>query len=293
MSLRNGGQAFRRGWRRLVICIVLLSALLAYSSRQSPIHLINRLPSDVISPLKISAGKVGFWLSDYFSVYISNSTAASRLKTTERELARLQSRLVEVDHLKRQVAELREQLEFSESRKDLDLVSAELITRNTSEFGSQLLIKVNTQINAEIDIGDPVIASNALIGQIIKIENHIGTVMLLTDPKSAVDIRLKSSQARGVAIGTSQGAIGGLRLKYLSQDERIEEGEEILTSGLDGKFPSDLPIGHVEYVDDKTSGESKRVHVRPTIQPEKLRYVFIVVGHSGLSSDGNHYQEKP
>ena len=116
--------------------------------------------------------------------------------------------------------------------------------------------------------------------------------MLLSDSKSAVDVRLSPSGVHGVAVGSGEESNYGLKLKYLSQDETITAGDRLFTSGRDGKFPSELSVGRIASMIGTDTTKVGQVEVEPPLSLSGLKYVFIVIGQSGLSADGATYQEQ-
>ena len=140
-------------------------------------------------------------------------------------------------------------------------------------------------------MGAPVVTADALIGQIIEIDGTRAEVMLLSDPRSAVDVQLSRSGVRGVAVGQGQEGNFNLDLKYMSQDVAIQDNDMLLTSGKDGKFPVGLPVGKVKKIDLDTDGAGTSYTIMPPSNFVASRYVFVVRGRSGLSADGSEYKE--
>ena len=283
----------RQGWRRFWLTLIAFSCIAFYSTGSSPNHFINEAPATLVRPFVLFSGAIGRNFRDVASVYLKNSEASQKLNLANAELNRLKTELIELDRLKRQVNMLREQLEFSDKRKDLDLVPAEIISKANSGFSRGWTIKIDPAVKSSIERGSPVVASNALIGQVIAIDGHVAEVMLLSDAKSAVDVRFSESGVLGIAIGSGERAGYGLRLKYLSQDKAVETGERLLTSGRDGKFPSDLSVGVITTVIRNGTARQDHIQIAPPVSLDQLKYVFVVVGQSGLSADGSSYSEKP
>ena len=66
----------------------------------------------------------------------------------------------------------------------------------------------------------------------------------------------------------------------------------LLTSGKDGKFPIGLPVGQVRSVDGAELVDGQAYTIMPASDLTALRFVFVVRGRSGISADGNGYEEK-
>jgi hypothetical protein len=90
-----------------------------------------------------------------------------------------------------------------------------------------------------------VIAAEGVVGRIARSVGPYAEVQLLTDARSAVDVVLPRSESRGVMKGTGSDSRYVCRVEYVLKKEAIEIGDNVLTSGLGGSFPRDLPVGKV------------------------------------------------
>ena len=68
--------------------------------------------------------------------------------------------------------------------------------------------------------------------------------MLLTDPGSTIAVRVQRNREEGLL----EGKLDRCALKYVSYYADIQEGDLLVTSGLDGIFPKGLPVATVVKV---------------------------------------------
>lgn len=107
---------------------------------------------------------------------------------------------------------------------------------------------------AQLDIGarDGVQEGTALIdaggvyGQVIAVAPLRSTVMLISDPAHAIPVLVQRSGVRTIAYGT--GDIDRLNIPNVPQSADIREGDELITSGLGGRFPAGLRVGRISSV---------------------------------------------
>ena len=71
-------------------------------------------------------------------------------------------------------------------------------------------------------------------------------VLLLTDPNSGIDVLVQRTRARGIVSGSLE---NGTVLKYVKRSEDIQEGDRLITSGIDGVFPKGMMVGHGDQGD--------------------------------------------
>ncbi len=92
----------------------------------------------------------------------------------------------------------------------------------------------------------------------------------ITSPFSAIGVEVRGNF--GILKGRGEQL---LVLDYIYPTSGIREGDEVITSGLDGIFPEGIPVGKVERV-LSTPGIFLTVEVRPYFSLKTLRFVGII-----------------
>jgi rod shape-determining protein MreC len=101
-------------------------------------------------------------------------------------------------------------------------------------------------------------------------------VQLSVDPKSTIDVRVPRTGARGMlrGIGWDEGFVA--RITHLNPNAKLEPGDLVVTTGVDGRFPAGLPVGRVLSLKPRP-GQQPRVLVRPVVDFGKLSRVLVVI----------------
>ncbi|MGE5204675.1 MAG: rod shape-determining protein MreC [Chlamydiota bacterium] len=117
-----------------------------------------------------------------------------------------------------------------------------------------------------------VITADGVVGKVLRVFPSTSQVLLINDPSSGVGAILEKSRLQGVIKGTPNGE---LVLDKMMSDERVEPGDQLLTSGGDQIFPKGLPIGTVKSV---SPGKDVflRVAVKPAAQLSQLEEVLVI-----------------
>ncbi|MCD8383856.1 MAG: rod shape-determining protein MreC, partial [Clostridiales bacterium] len=103
------------------------------------------------------------------------------------------------------------------------------------------------------------------------------TVVTVIDPDTSMGALVFSTGEDGLLEGDLTLMLeGACRLSYLSTDSAIAVGDEVLTSGLGGVYPSGLVIGTVERVETTSSGVELYAVLRPAADLEALEEVFVI-----------------
>ena len=71
------------------------------------------------------------------------------------------------------------------------------------------------------------------------------TCSLAADPKSSIDVVVARTGGRGVVKGIAGSDRYRTRIEYLERKDEAAEGDLVVTSGLGGFFPRDLPVGKI------------------------------------------------
>ncbi len=113
-------------------------------------------------------------------------------------------------------------------------------------------------------------------------------VLLITDPSSSVAALIQSSRAPGIV----SGHLGReLTMNYLPQEETVNVGDVVLTSGMGGDHPKGLVIGQVVEVHRRDIDPFQEALVRPAVNFDKLENVLVITSFEPVDVQGAIDQE--
>ncbi|MBF0491478.1 MAG: rod shape-determining protein MreC [Deltaproteobacteria bacterium] len=137
-------------------------------------------------------------------------------------------------------------------------IPAKVLACNPSDLIQTLRINVGKK--QSIALGDPVIVPEGLVGIVSEVYEDSSVVMLVTDTHFQASASLKNKVQKGLMKGFHKKMdfdryFAMNRLEYLQNSSDIQEGDEAQTSGLDGFFPTGIPLGKISKVlrDEKNS----------------------------------------
>jgi rod shape-determining protein MreC len=113
-----------------------------------------------------------------------------------------------------------------------------------------------------------------LVGRVVEpISAKQARVQLITDGDSGVGVYTERFRVVGVLQGDAKGRCV---LKYIVKTNReVVEGEEILTSGLDGIYPSGIPVGRILSIVAPETDLFKKIVVEPYFDLSELDQVAV------------------
>lgn len=212
---------------------------------------------------------------------MSSQESASQLKKFKKHYAAKKILEEEVANLKKENNELRSMLRFVK-RSHHSLVPARVIKRTSSNWWSSFVI--NKGIRHGIATDSPVRSELGLVGKTAQISSNSSAVILLTDEKCRVAVRVEGTREQGIIMGFrgDYEGRGLLRLKFLSKDANIPAGRRVYSSGAGGLFPENVLIGTVvSFVERDIYGEAT---VRPAVDFSTVQNVFVIKQENNKAS---------
>ena len=149
-------------------------------------------------------------------------------------------------------------------------VAAQVIGTSGSEQSRVLYLDKGSKDGIKMDMA--VVTPTGIVGKIVQVFPSSSQVLPINDQFSGVGVVLKDTRLQGILKGAQNGAT---TLQYIMSDEKVEPGEEVLTSGGDRIFPKGLPVGRVVSVEP---GKDLFLNIRvvPSARLDQLEEVLIV-----------------
>ncbi len=261
--------------RRATLVLVLILLLLAGMLLRPSGHLqpVENVVFTVLAPLQYGLHWMGTQVSDRLQVIRELGSLEARNRELQATVDSLMIENVRLREAEIESANLREQLHFKLSNPTYELLAAEVIGYDPSNLLHYIVIDRGSQDG--IASGMPVVTARGLVGKIASVYPHSARVMLLTDPSSSVSALIQSSRASGVVQGSGR---LGLTMRYIEQNEQVEVGDIVLSSGLGGNLPKRLVIGKVTSITREQVEMFQEVHVQSAVQFDRLEMVLVIQG---------------
>jgi rod shape-determining protein MreC len=179
------------------------------------------------------------------------------------ELNQLQSKAAEADRLGLL-------LNFRQSHQNISMVAARVIGTSADTASQTLYLDRGERDGIRRNMG--VITPDGVVGKIIESYRDASQVLLLTDKDSGVGAMLAESRIQSPVGGVGEPL---LTMKYVANDDVVNIGEHVVTSGMDRIFPRDLPVGTVTQI--KAGNPFKLIRLRPAANLERLEEVIVLL----------------
>jgi rod shape-determining protein MreC len=218
------------------------------------------------------------WLATRYQAiqtYFSAPEDVNRLRLQNTELqAEVASLRAEIINLKQQVAETRilsALVDFARANPENRYQAANVIGKDPSPFMQYVIIDRGS--DDALRRGMPVVTSQGLVGRIAAVLPGAARVQLITDPASAINVKLEPSQAPGILQGL---VTGNLVVDMIPKTYAVNPGDLVLSSGLGGNYPPNLIIGQVVNVRSRENDLFQRASIQPSVDFENLNIVLVI-----------------
>ncbi len=161
----------------------------------------------------------------------SHSQLVAENRELRNQLLLANARLTRLQTAALDNAQLRELLNVAE-RSGLDVQLAPILDIDLDPVKQRLVLDAGGREG--VHVGQAVIDAGGLMGQVISVTGGTSTVLLLTDPDHAVPVTVARNGVRLIVYGRGD----TLELRDIPLSAGVEVGDEIVTSGLGGRFPA-------------------------------------------------------
>lgn len=261
----------------LLVAAVLLSVALSLGSAVfGGTDPVSNAVNAVATPFRTGVSAVLDWFGGVRDYVLHYDQLHEELDSLRARVAELEDEVRQNEEAAKENEKLRELLDLQQKRADFSFQSARVSERSTDNWSNTLTLSRGS--DAGLEVGDCVITeTGALVGVLREVGVNWSTVSTVINTTTQLGGIVNRTYSAGVLEGdfTLMGQ-GKLKLSYLSDSAQLVSGDEVLTSGKGGVYPSGLVVGTVDGVFTDPSGINRYAVVTPTAVLEDLTEVFII-----------------
>ncbi len=211
------------------------------------------------------------WVITTYDSYIDLKDAKYDAVILKKENMELKTQLNILASTSTENERLRKLLDFKD-KSQFKLLSCEVIQADPSFLYKNL--RINRGKNDGVQYGMGILTTQGVVGVVIRVYNTFSDILLLTDPNSNMDVIVARNRRRGILQG---GLSFAMQFKYFERGNNLLIGDEIVTSGLTGAFPSGIPIGKVVKINSSQDNVAQIVEVEPIIDFSDLKEALVLL----------------
>jgi len=258
---------------RLLIFSALSLAFLLADARFNYLATLRQVAAVIVYPfqrLAAAPASLGQRATEFFVTHSALRGDNARLARENFENSAL---LQQLEALRAENAQLRD-LHAARSRQDIDFTAAEVLYAARDPFARKVVVDRGSR--DDVRAGQPVVDNRGVLGQVTRVYPWLAEVTLITDKSQFVPVQNVRNGLRAVLAGT--GSDGSLELKFIPLNADFQNGDRLVTSGIDGIYPPGLPVAQITHVERSAAQLFARITCAPLAGVASHAHVLIVSG---------------
>ncbi|MDD3806760.1 MAG: rod shape-determining protein MreC [Candidatus Marinimicrobia bacterium] len=250
----------KRRFQISTIFLLIVSFLIFSGTSHPAIYYMQIWFSDILAPLKEPI----VILKELTETRKTNEMLSRHLIQLSQEAARFTS-------LSEENQRLREMLDLKRT-SSYDLLPALVLSEGIHKSVNSLLL--NKGKKDSVDVNDPVLNVQGLVGRIFFVGESSSLAQLLVDPNLRVSVKIQPSGAKGILqwYGKNRFLIADI-----SSTLEVKPGNLVVTSGYSDIYPNDLPVGIVSELTPSPDGFTNLVFGDFLVNFNQIHEVFILL----------------
>jgi rod shape-determining protein MreC len=125
-----------------------------------------------------------------------------------------------------------------------------------------------------VKLNMPVAMAGGIVGRVVSLGPNWAMVQVITDKQAGVGAMLQTSRAMGEVRGLDNARC---EIMNISSSENVQEGESIVTTGLDRIYPKGLLVGTVERIEEDPNAPWHRIIIKPAAPIDRAEHVLVLL----------------
>jgi rod shape-determining protein MreC len=217
---------------------------------------------EALTALRTGSADITRWVS-------SRRTLLAGNRALSVEVERLQGEVLRLRDAERDKARLLELFGAQPSPPPGTVPARLIAVESSGPFRTGLL---DRGASDGVCVDGVIVAPGGLVGRVIAVGPHTARLQLLSDKTAAAGVLLPRGGRAAVAKGDGK---GGIAVEYVPTIEPVEKNDLIVSSGTDGVYPENLPVGRVSSL-AKKSTLFWDIQLEPAADPRRESMVFVL-----------------
>lgn len=269
-------QFFNRGPSpavRLVFFSVLSLLLLFVDARYRYLESTRSALSVLVSPVQKLATMPGALWHQAGEFFVTQHSLLEENGMLHRQHEGDAARLSQLQALQLENRQLRTLLDLPQ-RSEFSAIAAEIVYAERDVFKRKVL--VDKGADAKVQPGQVVMDDQGIVGQVTRVYPWMSEVTLITEKDHAVPVQVQRNGLRTIVFGA--GDTSTLSLRYMPISSDIQNGDLLVTSGIDGLYPQGIPVAKVVKIERDAAYPFARVSCLPVGGVDRYRHLLILSG---------------
>lgn len=230
----------------------------------------------ITTPVRGGINSVVNWMEDRYDYSFKYDQLTAQNAELKKQVAEMEEEIRQAQSANQENDRFRSLLGFQEKHRDFKMEPAIITAHGTSNWEASFTISKGE--SAGVSARDCVVDEfGNLVGIVTTVGPNWATVTTVVDTGTNLGGLIGRTDIAAILEGDfALMAQGTLKLSYLPENSEIIAGDEVLTSGMGGVFPSGVVVGTVVEVHTDASGVGRYAVIAPDADLENLRQIFVI-----------------
>jgi rod shape-determining protein MreC len=249
----------------LSLALLVLDARFRYTEGLRSVLALAVYPLQTLATMPAALGeRISGYFASQSQLREENAELRAKLLIASQAAQRFEAAQAETSRLRRLIG--------AAERLPLKATPAEILYNGRDPYSRKVVIDKGSRNG--ISAGSPVVDESGVVGQVTRAQMLSAEVTLLTDKEQAIPVQVVRNGLRAVAFGA--GSSGMLELRFMAANAEIQNGDKLVTSGIDGTYPPGLPVATVARIERDAAYAFARIVCQPAAGVESGSYVLVL-----------------
>lgn len=270
----------KKDFIKLFLAVIFISSGVIILNFVSGTLSVSNVLNFLMTPLKAVSQNIANSTAETLKKKKTEDEYKQEIEKLKNELRTLRAVAVDYYNVKRENAQYLKFYDFKKQNKDLKFISGSIISKDPNELFGSFSLSVGS--NSEVAKNNPVITENGLVGRVSEVSLNSCKVDTIFSPNIKAGVINPRTGDTGVICGDVKLADQNLtKMMYLSAQNTMQVDDIIVTSGLGGMYPKDVPVGKVKEIRHDDFDSSFYAVIEPFDNIKDIIDVFVVTDFLG------------
>lgn len=274
MKIKNQSSLSSKYWLLIfvTICVILLGVE-RFSDSGGPLRFIANY---TIIPMQKGISHVGMWMNDVSENFETLSELRKKNEELQAKVDELTITNTRLQQEQYELERLRELYKLDENYYDYKKIGAHVIANNGSNWFSDFTIDKGSKDGIKVNCN--VLAGSGLVGIVTEVGPNYAKVRSIIDDSSNISSMILSTSDTCMVRGDlSLASDGRIRFEKLKNNEnKIEVGEQVVTSHVSNRFLQGLFIGYISEITVDSNNLTRSGYITPAVDFSQLQEVLVI-----------------
>lgn len=263
-------------WIIITAAIVAVALFVVSSLMGGSANPVSGVLGVITSPLRGAFSSFANWVEDRYDYAFRYDALVEENELLRQRVAELEALNRDSEDAMEQNEILRDILGLDQKREDFVWELATVTARGATNWSSTLTLNKGSRHG--VSAGNCVVDRYGnLAGIVDEVSLNWCTVITVIDPELEMGALVARTNSAAILEGdfTLMGQ-NKLKLSFLPETTLLLSGDEVMTSGMGGVYPSGLKVATIDEIHPEASGMGRYAVLSPATDLNELRQVFII-----------------